>query len=204
MTTDIQLYRNPNLLALTSLANGFGATVAPGIGLMPSGPAPGTGNATRGPNSAVLFAPHYQVARAVYRLDATGLGGNPRLPVTWVVQTARNVGTSQLRDALLTSLSIGRNTQAGDLRGQYMFAIKDANSLISQLTDDDLGTGLGVNIATHHFRVDYTLRPNIQLQNLLFLQTERRNSNPAASFFVPLGRDAPRTWRYLGQIAISF
>jgi len=140
----------------------------------------------------------------VYRLDATGLGGNPRLPVTWVVQTARNVGTSQLRDALLTSLSIGRNTQAGDLRGQYMFAIKDANSLISQLTDDDLGTGLGVNIATHHFRVDYTLRPNIQLQNLLFLQTERRNSNPAASFYVPLGRDAPRTWRYLGQIAISF
>jgi len=204
VTTDIQLYRNPNLLALTSHANGFGATVAPGIGLMPSGPAPGTGNATRGPNSAVLFAPHYQVARAVYRLDATGLGGNPRLPVTWVVQTARNVGTSQLRDALLTSLSIGRNTQAGDLRGQYMFAIKDANSLISQLTDDDLGTGLGVNIATHHFRVDYTLRPNIQLQNLLFLQTERRNSNPAASFYVPLGRDAPRTWRYLGQIAISF
>jgi hypothetical protein len=204
VTTDIQLYRNPNLLALTSNANGFGATVSPGIGLTPSGPAPGTGNATRAPNTAVLFAPHYQVVRAVYRLDATGLGGNPRLPMTWVVQTSRNVGTSQLRDAILTSLSIGRNTQAGDLRGQYMFAIKDANSLISQLTDDDLGTGLGVNLATHHFRVDYTLRPNIQLQNLLFLQTERRNSNPAASFFVPLGRDAPRTWRYLGQIAISF
>jgi len=204
VTTDIQLYRNPNLLALTSNANGFGATVATGIGLMPSGPATGTGNATRAPNSAVLFAPHYQVARAVYRLDTSGLGGNARLPMTWVVQTARNVGASQLRDAVLTSLSIGRTTQPGDLRGQYLFAIKDANSLISQLTDDDLGTGLGVNIATHHFRLDYTLRPNIQLQNLLFLQTERRNSNPAASFFVPLGRDAPRTWRYLGQIAISF
>ena len=85
-----------------------------------------------------------------------------------------------------------------------MFAIKDANSLISQLTDDDLGTGVGVNLATHHFRVDYTIRPNIMFQNLLFLQNERRSSNPAASFFVPLGRETPRTWRYLGQIAISF
>jgi hypothetical protein len=105
---------------------------------------------------------------------------------------------------MLTSVSIGRTTQPGDIRGLYMFAIKDANSLISQLTDDDLGTGIGVNIATHHFRVDYTIRPNIQFQNLLFLQTERRSSNPAASFFVPLGRETPRTWRYLGQIAIGF
>ena len=114
------------------------------------------------------------------------------------------MGTSQLRDALLTSVSIGRTTQTGDIRGLYMFAIKDANSLISQLTDDDLGTGVGVNIATHHFRFDYTIRPNIQFQNLLFLQNERRSSNPAASFFDPLGREAPRTWRYLGQLAISF
>ena len=85
-----------------------------------------------------------------------------------------------------------------------MFAIKDANSLISQLTDDDLGTGIGVNLATHHFRLDYTIRPNIQLQHLLFLQNVRRSSNPAAGFFVPLPSEAPRTWRYLGQIAISF
>ena len=141
VTGDIEIYRNPNLIALTSNATGVGVTVAPAIGLTPSGPAPGTGNATRSPNNAVLFAPHYQIARAVYRLDSTGIGGNPRLPVTWVVEAARNVGTSQLRDALLTSFSIGRAAQTGDLRGLYMFAIKDANSLISQLTDDDLGNG---------------------------------------------------------------
>jgi len=204
ITTDAQIYRNPNLIALTSNANGVAATVNPGIGLTVSGPAPGVGNATRSPSSAVLFAPHYQVVRAAYRVDATQLGGNPRLPLTWVLQASRNVGTSQLRDALLTSVSLGRTTQTGDIRGLYMFAIKDANSLISQLTDDDLGTGVGVNIATHHFRFDYTIRPNLQFQNLLFLQTERRSSNPEASFFVPLGREAPRTWRYLGQLAISF
>lgn len=203
-TADLQLYRNPNLVALTSKSTGFPVAVAPAIGLTPSGPAPGTGNATRSPSAAVLFAPHYQIARAVYRLDSTGLAGSARLPMTWIVQASRNVGTSQLRDAISTSLSIGRTTQPGDIRGLYMFAIKDANSLISQFTDDDLGTGTGVNIATHHFRLDYTIRPNVLFQNLLFLQTERRSSNPAASFFVPVGREAPRTWRYLGQIVISF
>jgi hypothetical protein len=203
-TVDAQIYRNPNLIALTSLPNGVGVTVNPGIGITVAGTAPGVGNATRSPSSAILFAPHYQVIRVAYRMDGTQIGGNARLPFTWVLQASRNVGTSQLRDAILTSVSLGRTTQAGDVRGLYMFAIKDANSLISQLTDDDLGTGIGVNIATHHFRVDYTVRPNLQFQNLLFLQNERRNSNPAASFFVPLGREAPRTWRYLGQIAIGF
>lgn len=203
-TVDMQLYRNPSLIALTSNANGAAATVSPAIGLSVSAPAPGVGNATTSPTNAVLFARHYQVVRASYRLDATQLGGNARLPFTWIAQVSRNVGTAQLRDAVLTSVSLGRTSQAGDVRGQYAFAIKDANSLISQLTDDDLATGIGVNIATHHFRVDYTVRPNISLQNLLFLQTSRRSSNPAAGFFVPLGRETPRTWRYQGQLAITF
>jgi hypothetical protein len=204
LTTDVQLYRNPNLITLTSNAAGAGVTVAPAIGLTPSGPAPGIGNATTSAANTILFAPHYQIVRLAYRLDSSGLGGHAKLPMTWVVQTSRNVGTSQLRDAVLTSFSIGRNTQARDIRGLYMFSIKDANSLISQLTDDDLGTGVGVNIATHHFRFDYTVRPNIQIQNLVFIQNERRSSNPGASFFVPLGRETPRTWRYQGQLAFSF
>lgn len=204
VTGDVQIYRNPSLIALTSNATGVTATVNPGIGITVAGSAPGTGNATTSAGNATLFAPDYHIARAAYRLDSTGLGGNAKLPMTWMVQTARNVGASQLRDAVMSSLSIGRTTQKGDVRGLYMFAIKDANSLISQFTDDDLGTGVGVNLATHHFRLDYTIRPNVNFQNLLFLQTERRSSNPAASFFVPLGRGTPRTWRYLGQIAIGF
>ena len=50
VTGDIEIYRNPNLIALTSNATGVGVTVAPAIGLTPSGPAPGTGNATRSPD----------------------------------------------------------------------------------------------------------------------------------------------------------
>ena len=203
-TADVQLFRNPNLIALTSNAQGAPATVAPALGVTLASPAPGVGNATVSPSSAILFAPHYQVVRGMYRLDSNGLNGNPRLPLTWMVQAARNVGTSQLRDAMLASISVGRAAQKGDVRGLYAFVIKDANSLISQLTDDNLGTGTGVNIATHYLRLDYTVRPGIAVQNLVFIQNERRSSNPAANFFVPLGRETPRTWRYQGHLLITF
>ena len=73
------------------------------------------------------------------------------------------------------------------MRPLYQFAIKDANSMISQFTDDDLGTGTGVNIAVHALRFDLGLTRFLQWQNLLFLQHERRASNPAGQFFVPLG-----------------
>ena len=126
------------------------------------------------------------------------------MPLTWSVQVARNMGTSTLRDAIMSTISVGRTQNTGEMRALYSFAIKDANSIISQLTDDDLGTGMTTNIATHHFRFDYALRKGVVFQNLVFRQTERRPSNPASSFFVPLGRGAPVTWRYQGQLAISF
>lgn len=200
---DIQLYRNPNLLALTSTSLGFPVTLNPAIGLMLSGPAPGTGNATTSPNNAILAAGNYQVVRGSYRLDADNLSNKIKLPVTFH-QLSRNVGTSSLQDGIMTTVIVGRTQEAGQFRGLYTFAIKDANSMISQVTDDDLGTTVGTNIATHHFRFDYALRRGIVFQNLIFRQTARRASNPDDSFFVPLGRGTPTTWRYQGQLAISF
>ena len=201
---DIQLFRNPNLLALTSTAAGYPVTLNPAIGLMLSGPAPGTGNATTSPNNAILAAGHYQVVRGSYKVDADNLSDRIKLPVTFHLQLSRNVGTSSLQDAIMTTVIVGRTQEAGQFRGLYTFAIKDANSMISQLTDDDLGTTVGTNIATHHFRFDYALRRGIVFQNLIFRQTARRTSNPDDSFFVPLGRGTPTTWRYQGQLAISF
>ena len=196
VTGDVHVYRNPNLVALTSNAAGAAAVVGPALGITVAGAAPGAGNATTASNNAILFARHYRIVRAAYRLEG------PKF--VWNTQVSRNVGTSQLRDAVSSSIAVGQVGKKGDLRGMYMFAIKDANSLLSQFTDDDLGTGVGVNIASHHIRLDYTIRPGINFQHLLFLQTERRSSNPAASFFVPLGRGTPRTWRYLGQIDFAF
>jgi hypothetical protein len=201
---DAHIYRNPNLIALTSNASGATVTLNPALGITLSGPAPGVGNATTSPTNAILTARHYQVVRAVYRLDGANLANKTSLPLSWSVQVARNVGTSQFRDAVLTTLSVGRTQERGEIRALYTFAIKDANSMISQFTDDDLGTGVGTNIATNHFRLDYALRRGLVFQNLVFRQTARRSSNPAESFFVPLGRDTPKTWRYQGQLAISF
>ena len=82
--------------------------------------------------------------------------------------------------------------------------IKDANSIISQFTDDDLGTGSTVNFATHGIRFDLGLTRFLQWQNLVFIQNAREGNNPAQQFFVPVPRGANTTYRYLGQLAFTF
>ena len=69
-------------------------------------------------------------------------------------QVAKNVGTHQLRDAMMASANFGAIRQFGDVRFLYQYTIKDANSIISQFTDDDLGTGSTTNIAVHALRFD--------------------------------------------------
>jgi len=86
----------------------------------------------------------------------------------------------------------------------YVFARKGANSIISEVTDDDLGTGSGVNIRTNHFRFDYGLAKKVTLQSLLYLQTELRNSGDFPNFFVPLNAFTPRQYRLQEQIVFSF
>lgn len=205
ITGDIQLYRNPNQIQLAATAEGFPVTVSNALGLALSGPIGSTGNATATPGGARYFARHFQVARFVYRLEGKALPlGGRRVPAWLDVQLSRNVGTSKLRDAFMISANLGEVTTAGTMRFLYQYAIKDANALISQFTDDDLGTGTGVNLAVHALRFDIGFTRFLQWQNLVFLQTERRPSNPGEGFFVPLQRGAGFTYRYLGQLAFSF
>src|SRR5262249_45052814 len=119
-------------------------------------------------------------------------------------QAARNVGTHWLRDAGMVSANLGSVKEFGDMRFLYQFAIKDANSLIAQFTDDDLGTGSTVNIATHALRFDFGLTRSLQWQNLFFIQNAKSPNNPAQQFFVPVPQGASTTFRYLGQLAFSF
>ena len=126
------------------------------------------------------------------------------MPLFFDVQASRNVGTHWLRDALMATANFGQVRQFGDMRFLYQYAIKDANSIIAQFTDDDLGTGLTANIAVHAIRFDLGLTRALQWQNLFFVQNERRPNNPAANFFVPVQRGANPTYRYLGQLAFTF
>jgi hypothetical protein len=201
----VQLYRNPDQIQLASTANGFPVLLSNSLGVALSGPPPGLGNATTTPGGAMYTAPDFHVSRVGYRLERRGVSiGGRELPAWLDFQVSRNHGASSLRDAVMASVNLGAVRQRGDFRALYQFAIKDANSMIAQFTDDNLGTGSGVNIAVHALRFDLGLTRFLQWQNLVFLQHQRRASNPSEQFFVPLGRGANTTVRYLSHLVFTF
>jgi Putative porin len=204
-TMDTPLFLNPNQSALSSTAAGFPVVVSNAIGLQLSGPITAVGNATTTPGGAIYSAGRFKIGRGQYRLENKDLKiGRREMPLFFDFQASRNFGTHELRDAMMVSVNLGAVKKAGDVRALYQFAIKDANSMIAQFTDDDLGTATTVNIATHAIRFDVGLTKFMQLQNLLFLQHERRPNNPTEQFFVPLQRGANITYHYLGQLGFTF
>ena len=203
---DIQLYRHPNQIQLASTNDGLVLLVQPGLGIALSGPLPGTGNATTTPGGVVYTAPGFQVARLTYRLNYAGFTRDDHVyPVTFNLQFARNVATGlNERDAMLAALQVGRIIKRGDMSFLYVFAIKGANAMISQVTDDDLGTGTGVNIRTNHFRFEYGISRKVTFQSLVFIQNSLRRSGQYPNFFVPVGDFAPTTYRVLQQLVFAF
>ena len=203
---DIQVYRHPNQIQLASTADGVVLLVQPGLGIALSGPLTGAGNATTTPGGAIYTAPGFQVARLTYRLNYAGFTrGDHAFPVTFNIQLARNVATGlNERDAMLAALQVGRITKRGDTSFLYVFAIKGANALISQVTDDDLGTNTGVNIRTSHFRFEYGISRKVTFQSLFFFQNSLRRSGQFPNFFVPVGDFAPTTYRVQQQIVFAF
>jgi hypothetical protein len=203
---DVQLYRNPNQIQLASTANGVALIVQNGLGITLSGPVAGTGNATTTAGGAIYTARNFQIARLTYRLNWAGFQSGARTyPVAFNFQVARNVGVGlRERDALLASFQVGKVANRGDVSFLYIYSTKGANALISQVTDDDLGTNSGVNIRTNHFRFDYGLAKKVTLQSLFFIQSELRNSGDFPNFFVPLNAFTPRQYRVQEQIVFNF
>src|SRR5262249_6982021 len=145
-TANFQVYRQPNHIQFASTPAGVAVIVQGGIGLTLSGPLPQTGNATLTPGGAIYSAPRFQIGRLAYQLNYAGFKvGKREYPVLFNLQVARNVGTALAqRDGLLTYLRVGRVNGFGDQSFLYLFSIKGANAIISQLTDDNLGTLTGV------------------------------------------------------------
>jgi hypothetical protein len=202
---DMQLYRNQNQIVLATTAAGFPVVINNSVGFALSGPTTAVGNATTTPGGAIYSAPHYQIARVSYRISHRDVKvGKRNMPFYLDLQVARNVGTSQFRDAMMATFNLGAIKEAGDMHFLYQYAIKDANSIIAQFTDDDLGTGSTTNMAVHGIRFDLGLTHALQWQNLFFIQNARRGNNPAQQFFVPIPKGANTTYRYLGQLAFIF
>jgi hypothetical protein len=139
-------------------------------------------------------------------LNYTGFKhGDHVYPLMFNIQVARNLGTGlNERDAMLAAAQVGKITKRGDMSLLYVFSIKGANALISQVTDDDLGTGTGVNIRTHHLRFEYGLAKKVTFQSLFFMQRELHSSGDFPNFFVPLGAFTPRQYRFQQQLVFSF
>jgi hypothetical protein len=166
----------------------------------------GTGNATTINGGAIYTARNFEIARLTYRLNWAGFkSGTRAYPVTFNFQAARNVGVGiQERDAFLGAIQIGKVANRGDIAFLYVFSRKGANSMISQVTDDDLGTGTGVNIRTSHFRFEYGISKKVTFQSLIFIQNSLRRSWQFPNFFVPLGDFAPTTYRLQQQLLFNF
>jgi len=203
---DVQFFREPNQIQLASTAAGVVFLVQPGLGVVLSGPLTGTGNATTTPGGAIYTAENFHVARLTYRLGNAGFRvGEHAYPITFNLQGARNFGAqANERDAMLASVQVGKPSKFGDMAFLYVFAIKGANSIISQLTDDDLGTNTGVNVRAHYFKWELGLARNVTLQSLVFAQRELRSSGEFPNFFVPLNAFTPRQYRFQEQILFSF
>jgi hypothetical protein len=165
----------------------------------------GTGNGTTTAGGAIYTAPDFHILRIGYRLEHKAVKmGEKEMPLWFNVQVSRNFGAGFLRDAVMGTVNFGAVKKFGDWRVLYQYAIKDGNSLVSEFTDDDLGTNSGVNIATHAFRFDIGLAKFLQWQNLVFITDERRASNPSQLFFVPVQRGTATTYRFQSQFAFVF
>jgi hypothetical protein len=86
----------------------------------------------------------------------------------------------------MATLNAGEIKKAGDVRFLYSYTEEDANFMISQFTDDHIGTQTDVNIRTNMIRFDLGLARFLQWHNILYIQNEISANNPAPHFFVPV------------------
>lgn len=203
---DTQVWRNPNQIALGSTSFGSAGLVNNPIGLTLSGPVPASTNGLRSPGGAMFTANGFVVPRIDYRLSSASflkIGGKT-IPGFLEFQAARNIRATFLRDAIMGTISIGALKGPGSGRFLYSYAIKDANSIVGQFTDEEMGNGNSANAAVHHLRFDLGITRSLSWQHLFFLENARRPSNPSQQFYVLVPRGAGTTYRYLNQLVFTF
>jgi hypothetical protein len=204
-SADVQLWRNPNSMQLASLAAGFPVLVNGYYGLALSGGITGTGNGTTTKGGGIYTADAFHVGRASYRIDYKGWKTSRQgFPVSITAQAARNFGADFYQNALEGAINVGETKKFGDVLFKYAYYYKEANSMISQITDDDVGTGTGVNNRVHAFRIDLGLNKYMVWQNRIYVLDALASNDPARSFFVPYQRGTATQYRYQSQLQFSF
>jgi hypothetical protein len=201
---DVQTYTNPNQLRLMSTPGGL-FLVGTTTGFNPSSPVPSASNATTTPGGAILTAPGYNIGHLSYTLAHRGVtAAGHVVPLSLNLQYARNLEHVSDRNAWSAIATLGRSQEAGDLRFLYGYYVKEANSLIGELTENDIAIGGNVNMRANMLRVEYTLGRGVVFANNLIWTRWLKDSNPQANFFVPLGRLTPMQFRYQGMLVFRF
>jgi len=202
---DLQWYRNQNQIALATTVAGAPLVIGPLYGTSAVLPVGGTGTATTTPGGAMFTAPQFQILHGKYRLEYGGWKfKSHEMPAYIEFHAARNVGVGFLRNSVEAVANFGDIKKAGDVRLLYAFALKEGNAMISEVTDDYLGTLSGVNIRTHEIRFDLGLTSFLAWQNLFFIQNPVSGNDPARNFFVPYPTGAATQYRLQSQLQFKF
>jgi len=205
VTANFELWRNPKSIQRASLASGFPLLANSFYGVALAGPIGGAGNGTTTKGGAILTADNFHIGQVAYRLDYRGWKTHRQgFPVSLELHAARNFGADFYDNALMGQISAGETKKFGDVAFKYGFFYKQANSMISQLTDDDVGTGTGVNLRTHMIRFDVGFNKFIAWQNLLFVQNELAGNDPARNFFVNVPKGTGTQYRLQSQLQFTF
>jgi hypothetical protein len=205
VTVNFELWRNPTTIQLASLGSGYPLLANSFYGVNLAGPLGGAGNGTTTKGGAILTANSFHIGQVVYRLDYKGFKTSRQaFPISLEFHGARNFGADFYGNALMGQISAGQTKKFGEVAFKYGFFYKQANSMISQITDDDVGSGTGVNLKTHMIRIDLGLNKYLAWQNLLFIQNELAGNDPARNFYVNLQRGTSTQFRYQSQLQFTF
>lgn len=125
------------------------------------------------------------------------------VPAAVDVQFARNLGVGFENSALMVSASAGQSTPRS-ARFAYTFYRKEANSLIGQLTENDIAVGSSVNMAAHFIRFEYGFVRNVVFASDVSITSFLSPSDASRKFFVPLGPGVPTQLRYQVMLISRF
>ena len=196
--------RDPNQIQLASI-NGAGFTNSSIVGAVLTGNLPETGNATTTANGPVYFAEGFEVMRGAFNLNYSGrMFRGHNYPFQLFLQGTHNTKASIENNGFMGGFAFGQTARLGDMQFQYQYFRKEANSFVSQFTDDDIGSGSGVNLKGHEIRVNFGLTRFLAWENRLYIQNGIAVNNPTINFFVPLQQGYRTQYRVHSQFVFTF
>ena len=198
--------REPNQIQLASTAAGaalfanspiVGATLTSNLGE--------TGNATTTAGGPVYFADGFEVVRGAFNLNYSGrMMHGHNYPFQLFIQATHNTKDSIQNNGVMGGFAFGQTARLGDMQFQYQYFRKEANAFVSQFTDDDIGTGSGVNLKGHEIRVNFGLTRFLAWENRLYIQNGISRNDPTINFFVPLQQGYNTQYRIHSQFIFTF